>query len=521
MVSATYKWEVDWNGNGVFGDANEDITNDVLRCEWQLGRDYASMLTGRARGGKMLITLDNHTNDGKYSSFNTSSPLSGNILPGRKVRLQATDASGTVTIWQGFLDRINPQVAVGAARTALLEAIGPLAYLGQPWHEIFVPMSTNQLTGTLLGALLDAVSWPAADRDIDAGNTTIRRATFGTRQQKLSVLEAMHRVEEAENGFLHESTDGKVIFEDRKRRLGGAYLTSQVTVSDSPGAGEITYSGIAQGDPLKQIFNTFQSNAQRYAVGAVAVIWTLDETGADSPGLRVGESRTFVADMLVDEDSNVGVDTWTTPVATTDYIANSAADGSGTDLTASIGVAVTKLGTRMLITLTNNHASSIAYITKLQGRGTPISRREPVWVYAEDSASQSRYGRRVYSVPSELVQNSQEAQDHVKALLTLYKDPRPTVSLRIFANRDADHLSHVLRRRVSDRITVKATGSRTQLGINRAFYIEAQRHLVLPGKLHEVTWECSPIGTRDSISGETPWWVLGTGALDDTTALFY
>ena len=74
---------------------------------------------------------------------------------------------------------------------------------------------------------------------------------------KVAVLDSLHRVEETENGFLHESKDGKVIFEDRDRRKKSPYLTSQVTVSDAPGAGEIVYSKIAQGDPLKQIFNIY------------------------------------------------------------------------------------------------------------------------------------------------------------------------------------------------------------------------------------------------------------------------
>lgn len=514
---ATYDWMVDFNANGTFGDANEDITADVLRSEWRMGRDYASQLTGKSRGGRMILNLDNHTNAGKYNSFNTASAIYGSILPGRKVRLRATDGTGTVTLWQGFLDRINPQVPVGAARLALFEAVGPLIFVGQPWNDVFLEMVTNELTGTVVNGLLDMVDWPAGDRDVDAGKSTIRRRRFGGPQARVSVLDSLHRIEETENGFLHESLDGKVIFEDRDRRLKAPYTVSQVTVSDAPGAGEIVYSKITQGDPLKQIFNLFQTTIQLDTVGAVQVLWTMFVDATDTYVILPGQTRQVIAAFAADEDVITGVNAWTTPVATTDYTANSLADGTGTDLTASIGVAVTKLANRMEINLTNNHASLPAFITFLQARGTPITRRNPVLVLAQDATSIGKYGRRIWPIPAELVRDSQEGEDWVNWLLSQYKDPRPVLSVTIWANRDATHLSHVLRRKVSDRITIVASGSNTQLGINQDFFIETVHHTIDQNHLHWVTWECSGIPG----SGGFPFWTLGVGQLGITTGLHY
>ena len=523
MVAATFELMVDWNANGTFGDANEDITADVLRMEWQGGRDYNSALTGRSRGSRLLVNLDNHTNSGKYNSFNASSPIYGNILPGRKARLRATDGTGTEVQFTGFLDRINPQISVGAARVALLEIVGPLVFLGQAWNELFLQMVTNELTGTVANALLDMVSWPAGDRDVDPGKSTIKRRRFGTPQGKVSMLDSLHRVEETENGFLHESKDGKVILEDRDRRLKSPYTTSQVTLSDAPGAGEIVYSKIIQSDPLKQIFNYFEVGIQQYVVGAPEVIWTLSESGASSPLLVPTQTGLYVATFLEDEDVAVGVDAWTTPVATTDYTANSAANGSGTDLTGSIGVVVTKLANRMLIELTNNHASLGAYITLLQARGTKITRQNVVKVpiskqhEAAQALSITKYGKRVWTVPAELVGDTAEGAKHVDWLFTQYSEPKPGVSVTIFANRDATHLSHVLRRKVSDRITIEASGANTQLGINQDFYIEAIHHVVDEQHNHYVTWDCSGIpGT-----GGFPFWALGISKLGTQTALHY
>ena len=87
MASTKYKLECAWNGSQYFGGASEDLTADLFSVECRRGRDYASQLTGRCSPGKLNASLKNIS--GKYSSYNSSSPIYGNILPGRKTRLSA------------------------------------------------------------------------------------------------------------------------------------------------------------------------------------------------------------------------------------------------------------------------------------------------------------------------------------------------------------------------------------------------------------------------------------------------
>ena len=87
MASGSYTLLVDWNNDGDFSDANEDVTSEVLNLSWERGRDYASQLQGKSISGKLTATLVN--TGGKYSPSNTSSALTGNILPARTVRLLA------------------------------------------------------------------------------------------------------------------------------------------------------------------------------------------------------------------------------------------------------------------------------------------------------------------------------------------------------------------------------------------------------------------------------------------------
>ena len=84
MATGTYVLAIDWNNDDDFSDTGEDVTARTLKCEWKRGNDYASQLTGKAVAGSLIAELNNESGD--YSTFNTSSPLTGNLVPGRKVK---------------------------------------------------------------------------------------------------------------------------------------------------------------------------------------------------------------------------------------------------------------------------------------------------------------------------------------------------------------------------------------------------------------------------------------------------
>ena len=492
MAKATWQVLVDWNNDGDYSDTGEDVTTRTLEMEWRRGRDTSSQLTGRSVAGRLKLVLNNESGD--YSSFNTSSPLAGNLLPGRKVRINAGSGSFPYTFpivfndkaqWVGFIERIIPIVQADGPNLAEIEAVGPLGFVNQ--KDVSLAMATNELTGTAIGRVLDEIGWASADRTLDAGKTTMNR--FWT--DKVKGLTALRKVEETDSGFLVESKDGKIAFEDRHHRLLGTHPTSQATFSD--GAGVVrNYLGIEQEDPLPLIFNDFQAIIQLYTVGTLAVLWTLAESGSSSPILGAGESKSFWATFPNPDSATdaFAVDAWTTPVSTTDYTANSASDGSGTNLTASIGVTVSKFGNAMKITLTNNHASLGAYITLLQARGTPLTRNDPILIREENSASQTKYGERTYPSRAEFIPSSSEALDWANYNLGIYKDPNPFLILTISGNRNHSLLVEALTRDISDRITIVATGN-AGLGINEDFFIEAERHIIRAGE-HQVTWLLSP-----------------------------
>jgi hypothetical protein len=287
-----------------------------------------------------------------------------------------------------------------------------------------------------------------------------------------------------------------------------------VTLSDAPASGQVSYSSVRQLDPLPFIFNEFEAEVQTYTVGSSSVLWTLSEAGASSPLLTPGESRDFWARYPTPDSPTdaVAVDAWVTPVANTDYTANSASDGTGTDLTSDVAVSVSKFAQTMKITLTNNGSQS-AYVTLLQARGTPVTKDDPIKIRREDTTSQAAYGERTFVSRSPFIPDSSEADSWARYNLAIYKDPIPILRVRFAAN-DEVNLNQALQREVSDRVTVVATGN-AGLGINEDFFIEAIRHNIRRGGLYWVEWDLSPV------SGYSGFWVLGTSELGTGTVLGY
>ena len=84
MAQAKWLVQVDWNDDGDFSDANEDVTADVLGLTLEHFRDLSS---GHLEAARLELQLRN--DDHKYSPPNTSSPLSGYLKPGRKTWVRA------------------------------------------------------------------------------------------------------------------------------------------------------------------------------------------------------------------------------------------------------------------------------------------------------------------------------------------------------------------------------------------------------------------------------------------------
>jgi len=510
MASETILLEIDWDNDGTFGHASSDISADVLEIpNYDYGRDFASQLYGRSTAGSMTVVLMN--DDAKYTEANTGSPIFGKILPNRRVRLKSsTNGGGSTVQWHGYLDDIIAVPGMGGMNEAVLSAFGVLAKINA--RKSYLGPSGTVLSGAAVTNILDSIGFPAADRIIDTGLLTMARHFV----PGLWGADALQRVEETEAGFIRESRDAEIVFEDRHHRLSGAHLTSQVTYSDAAGAA-IFMQSAPPGNSLKLVVNIVRAKVIRQTIASIATLWTLPETGANSPEIFPGQSITFIAQYPTPDapTRDIGVAVWTTPAVTTDYLANSQSGGGGTNLTADVGIAVVKAVETMEITVTNNHASTIMFLTKLAARGTALQAEHEVWVQHKDTASITDFDEREYVIPAEFLPDTGQALDYCRYIAALNAQPVPMVPISYIANETQAAMDDAHARDISDRVTL-TLDNLTALSIDQDMFVERKADTIDRDGVHTVRLELSDVST-----GLGRVLVLDTGPGLDTGMLGY
>jgi hypothetical protein len=525
MATTNYQLYVDWNNDNDYADSNENISSYVQQLNWDRGRDFANNLTGNSVSGTLRAVLKNTS--GIFSPFKTDGALYGNLIPGRKVSLQMGAGSFPYTFpilfnqtqWTGYLKSVVPFPDLHGGDFAVLEAIGSLGYLNQ--KTIKIAPQTSRNTGTAIGDILDASGWGASDRDLDTGNTTITRFTIPA---KTNTIDALRMVENSENGFISETKDGKIKFEKRQaRQVDTEATTSQGTLTDASATDNFSFSMIEQEDSIRNIFNEINVDIKNFETQSDAdIVWIHAETGSDSPAIPTGQKRiyrAFFPQLTSDTMQSVyssadSINAWTTTGATTDVLANTSADGSGTNATGDLTIANVKTANFMDISLTNGNASTV-YITKLQARATVTSSLDDTQITASDSTSETAFGKRVFDSTAPFVPDSEEGFRWCQYNLVRFKDPLQMLSVTIPANRNDTTLEKVMALDISHRITLDAHTKTGLLSADKDFFIENESHFVNNNKIHTVVYALSPVSSIEKF------WVMGVSLLESETYIGY
>lgn len=115
-------------------------------------------------------------------------------------------------------------------------------------YSIIASAWSGDTTGARIGRLLDVMPWPAADRNIDSGVSVLQEAQLGG-----SVLAALQKVEETEQGALFIANDGAVRFIGRDQLVSA---TSSGTFGDD--GSELEYADLTYVYDDQLIFNEVQ-----------------------------------------------------------------------------------------------------------------------------------------------------------------------------------------------------------------------------------------------------------------------
>ena len=261
-----------------------------------------------------------------------------------------------------------------------------------------------------------------------------------------------------------------------------------------------TMHGLRVPSTIDRAFNDVRVtiNPVRVDPAATTVLWALTTEPASSrPLIPAGQSRTFWGDYH-DPDREgqlIGGTDQVAPVATTDYAANAAQDGTGADLTASFTVSASFFGGSVQFVVTNTAAVD-GTLTKLQCRGKAI---EAVASLTFEASSAQPYGERSLRLNMPYQVDPEVGQGAATYLEAVYHALEQQVtSLTILANDSDTLLTQALAREPGDRITVTETV--TGLTMVDAF-IQGVDLTVGPGDLVRCTWHLAP-----AVDGE--FWIL-------------
>jgi hypothetical protein len=208
-----------------------DITSYVRSWSTQRGTQRELQ---RVEAGTASIVLDNRS--GRFTPMNTSSPYYPNLLPMRRIRIRATWNSVTYPIFQGHVEAWPATFPGGVDQVVTLSLVDGFKVLSLATISSAL---SSQLSGARVGAVLDLVSWPAADRTIATGLSTVPAVTPSNQ----SALDHIQSIEHAEGGRFFMSRDGKATFVDRTPDQAPQTFTGRTWTDD--GSGVMSYRDIA------------------------------------------------------------------------------------------------------------------------------------------------------------------------------------------------------------------------------------------------------------------------------------
>ena len=313
---------------------------------------------------------------------------------------------------------------------------------------------------------------------------------FDDLREGRSSLGEFARLNNARWGYIYERGDafrgGRIVFEGRHTRniypFNTAYWSVDDTVLEGLELSDHTYEGV-----INQFVATI--HPRRVDAAATTVLSVLQSVPVE---LAAGASLSFNApyrDPASGRSGRVGGKNMVTPVATTDYTANTQADGGGTNKTSALGVTVNFFGSNAGVTLINNDAGTI-YVTFFQLRGRGIYYDESVVVTRDDSQSQADYGRRSLIVDMAYHQDVAAVGGIGDDIITAFKTPRARARAMSFnPRRTAEYMMHALARETGD--LIKVTDPVSGL-LNADYHIQGVEFVVSGNGALRCRWRLSP-----------------------------
>lgn len=410
--------EVDWNGDGLYsGDSENDY---AVSFRTRRGRQsYLDIdADGNANGfepvrvGTATLILDNTSR--RYDPYNTNSDLYPYVLPARYVRIRMLYQGAIRDVFHGKIRTIT-SIDDERRQQVRLELEDGLRNLQAADASISIQQSIT--ISSAINQILEDVDYPSIfGENVEQADDTL---DYWWADGKAAT--EIRRLAEAELGNFFVATNGNATFYSRHHSS-----PAVLTLTSADFLKEIDVP-----QPLEVIRNVIKIYAHPRVLASTGVLWTLQDT----PLISAGGTLEVWASYTSGNESVPAINV-ISPQSSTDYTMNTAADGSGSDLTASFSVTYTDFGKTGKITITNNHGSLAGYVTLMQVRGDAITSPNVSLLIQEDTASQAIYGKTLLELDNDWFQQTSLANDFARWLISYMPNPQKFLTVRLEARPD-------------------------------------------------------------------------------------
>ena len=376
---------------------------------------------------------------------------------------------GWVSLFYGYVDSIRPRPRAGA-QYCYVRALDEMERLTGVTLYMYATSQLPQDSDDILGDILDYADVDTARRQLDSGETLVP-STWSPSIWGVQATPEVHRLQDEEDGLVYVDGHGFWRLENRGHRATAPHTTSMATLKDTDDGSNAYFSDLAWDDGAVNVENMVFMRIRDATNQGEQTAWTLTE----KPQFSANETKDFLAESK-DYDVVAGQ---LTPVENTDYDANTAQDGSGTDISSELTVTHPNTtdynGKGTLVRV--KFGATAGYLTLLKLRTlNAFTYDAPVLVLAEDTTSKDTYGERIRSIDARWTREVAVAQATAESRRDRRKDPKTVLHVAV-PNGSKANLMLALQRSLSDRVTVQYN----DMGINQDFFIEGHKITVTEG----------------------------------------
>lgn len=498
-----------------------NVTADVLTGDTPAHAVYGIQGSGpldlSAGTGTFEFALDN--------SARNSAKLLGYYSPGHAncrtgftlgIPVRYSEAFGGQTYYKfrGTIKSVTADPGLRLARLAHVTAVDWVnaAALSVPSS---ISAQISQRADQLVKTLVDGMRLKPAAISIATGIDTFLYALDRVEADSVTVQNELAKIMASEVGQLFVKGDtvqgGTLTFQSRQYRE--TTFVNAATFSDSMTGLDLTFD-------LSYLYNIMRTQMTPRTIDASAttVLYSLTGTPYVGPGETITLEGAYRDPLQL--AASAGGTAMVQPVLTTDWTANTASDGSGSDLSGWFTATAVYSGYSALFTVTNLGATG-GYVTKLQCRGKGIYAYAPLYFTSKNDQSVRVNGPNTLTFEMPYQSDIGVAGAIGGYILNLFKNPVAMATRMEFrADTSSTLMTQALAREPGDRIGIveTVTGATDVISgstATRGYYIQAVELTHGPGPSLVCSWTlaaASPYGTA---------WVLDdavASVLDETTS---